>query len=73
MAATNPRSVTAPTSPDIDATSSWQQRAGTFLLRVLEELGSQPSVWDPWLLLTPYRAVKRTAPAAGHRRRHRMR
>jgi hypothetical protein len=60
MAAMSPRSTTAPTTPDIDTASPWQQRAGTFLLRLLEELGSHPSVWDPWLFLTPHRAVKRT-------------
>jgi hypothetical protein len=49
MAATHPRSTTAPTTPH-----------GSFLLRLLEELGSHPSVWDPWLLLNPYHAARRT-------------
>jgi hypothetical protein len=44
----------------MDATPPWRQRTGTFLLRMLEQLGSYPSVWDPWLLLTPYRAMRRT-------------
>jgi hypothetical protein len=57
MAATRSRSTTP---PHIDATPPWPQRAGTFLLRMLEELGSYPSVWDPWLVLTPHRAVRRT-------------
>jgi hypothetical protein len=61
MAATHPR-FTAP--PHFDVTPPWPRRAGTFLLRVLEELGSCPSLWDPWLVLTPYRAVRRTV----HRR-----
>jgi hypothetical protein len=60
MAARGPRSTMALTTPSIDTTPRWQQRVGTFLLRLLEELDSHPSVWDPWLLLTPHRAVKRT-------------
>jgi hypothetical protein len=46
--------------PHIDATPPWPQRPGTCLLRTLEELGTHPSVWDPWLALTPYRSVRRT-------------
>jgi hypothetical protein len=61
MTATHPRS-TAP--PHIAAAPPWPRRAGTFLLQVLEGLGSYPSLWDPWLVLTPYRAVRRTV----HRR-----
>lgn len=60
MAATDPRSMTALTGPGTDTTTPWQHRVGTFLLRMLEELGSRPSIWDPWLLLTPHRAVRRT-------------
>lgn len=59
MAATTPRSTTPPT-PHPDDAPPRHRRAGTFLLRLLEELGSHPSVWDPWLLLTPHRTMGRT-------------
>ncbi len=48
------------TTPGHDTTAPRHKRAGMFLLRVLEQLGSTPSVWDPWLVLTPYRAMRRT-------------
>jgi hypothetical protein len=44
----------------MDAAPTWPQRSGRFLLRMLEELGSYPSALDPWLLLTPYRVVRRS-------------
>ena len=59
MAASRPSSVTSLTTADLDPTAPLTRRAARFLLRVLEELGHHPSVWDPWLLLTLYRATQR--------------
>jgi hypothetical protein len=72
MASISPPSHTEPAPPvRIDTAPPWHQRAGTFLLRVLEQLGSQPSVWDPWSLLTPHRAVTRTVTRRYPRRQQR--
>jgi hypothetical protein len=68
MAARGPRPTTALTTPGIDTTPPWQQRACSFLLRLLEQLGSHPTVWDPWLLLTRHRAVTPSVAAGGHHR-----
>jgi hypothetical protein len=52
MAATTPRGRTDLTTDRRDTVAPWSRRAGRFLLRLLEEFGSQPSIWDPWLVLT---------------------
>jgi hypothetical protein len=49
------------TVAETGTTPPWRRRTGRFLLRVLGELGRHPSVWDPWLLLTPHRAWERTS------------
>jgi hypothetical protein len=61
MDPTNPRSRTELTTPNhIDTGAPSPRRASTFVVRLLEQLGSSPSVWDPWLFMTPHQAVKRT-------------
>jgi hypothetical protein len=56
------RASTSTAAPRAAVPREPRRGAARFLLDVLNELGRRPSIWDPWLLLTPHRAraVRRT-------------
>jgi hypothetical protein len=54
LPATTPRADAPADLPEPTAPAPERRRAGQFILDVLASMGREPTIWGPWLMMTPY-------------------